>query len=224
MPRLGFFSREMECLEQRIDDARRNLSNAKKLMSSSDYRGARKELRRVLDAQPQKTEAYVLLAEAFYQDGMYTNVRTTVSIGIDKTRKKELNEFLDKKVKGKYLEGVGLVKGFNYANARKRFRETIELEVGVIEDAETQHGKTLKAQYWIAESYLREGKQSDARVAFRKLLSLPEVKEEKYNHAQIHYKLGLSFLAEEKVEQAHRELRMAVELVPDHNAGTYLPQ
>lgn len=222
MSRIGFLSKEMDDLEQKIDDARRNFSNAKLLMSSSNYREARKKLRTVLEARPQKTEAYILLAEAFYQDGMYSHVRTTIHVGVDKTGSKNLNEFLDGKVKVKYLEGVGLIKESDYANARKKLRETIELEMGVVGDAKKEHSKTLKAQYWIAESYLREGKQRDARIAFRKLLSLPEVSGSEYNHAQVHYKLGLSLLADKKMGPAKTAFRAAVRLDPAHEAKNYL--
>ena len=137
-------------------------------------------------------------------------------------RRDVLLGYLDGKIVNNYGGGVTSVRKGSYANGRKQLRRVVVLQSGELSEATAEHTRALKAQFWIAESYFREGKQSDARIAFRKLLSLPELGECEYNHAQVHYKLGLSLLADQKAGPAKTAFRAAVKLDPAHEAKTYL--
>ena len=186
------------------------------------YGEARKEARRALENDPENVEGYLALANGFYGSRMDAHVKRTIEEGISKSDDERLYAFLNGKIINNYGAGVRSVKGSEYANGRKQLRRVVALQSGELNEATAEHTRALKAQFWIAESYFREGKQSDARVAFRKMLSLPEINDGGYNHAQVHYKLGLSLLEDGKEGAAKRAFRAAVTLDSEHKAKEYL--
>ena len=183
----------------------------------------RKVVERVL-REGQKSEAeYVSLVETLYEAHEYRLVnRKLKEADINGMLGKELSGYVQKKIVNNYSAGVRSVKGSEYAKARKQLRRVVALQSGTIDESTAEHTRALKAQYWIAESYLREGKQRNARIAFRKLLSLPEINEGGYNHAQVHYRLGVSLHKDGKEGAAKIAFRAAVKLDPKHQAKRYL--
>ena len=203
------------------------LSETEAAMDRRDFRAARISARKLIvgdEAEPdyKKEEGYLLLAEAFYHDGKYANVVGTCDVGFEETGSEALSRFVNDKIVNNYGAGVRDVRAGNYANGRKQLRRVVALQSGELNEATAEHTRALKAQFWIAESYTAEGKHGNARVALRKLLDLPELKEKEYNHAQVHYKLGLSLHKDRKEGAAKTAFRAAVKLDPGHEAKTYL--
>jgi predicted Zn-dependent protease len=196
-----------------------NVAYVKVLRRQAKRRAVEKVLR---DGQKSEAE-YVTLVETLYDANEYELVhRKMKEADVNGMLGKKLSVYVDKKIVNNYGAGVRSVKGSKYANARKQLRRVVILQSGNINEATVEHTRALKAQFWIAESYLREGKQSDARVAFRKLLSLPEIGERGYNHAQVHYRLGVSLQKEGKRRAAKIAFKAAVGLDPKHEAKRYL--
>jgi tetratricopeptide (TPR) repeat protein len=195
---------------------------AERNIAQKEYREARKEARKALENDPENVDGYLALAKGFYGSRMDTHVKKSIEEGMGQSNNQELYSFLNGKIVNNYGAGVRDVRAGKYVNARKQLRRVVALQSGTIDEATEKHTRALKAQFWVAESYLREGKQSDARVAFRKMLSLPEINDGEYNHAQVHYKLGLSLLEDGKEEAAKRAFSAAVGLDPKHEAKIYL--
>jgi tetratricopeptide (TPR) repeat protein len=197
-------------------------------IDTGDLNGAELDLARCVTQNPSNIGAKVAQVDLFYKRRKDNAVRGVVMDACedpsngDSYRRDVLLNYLDGKIVNNYGGGVASVKNGSFANGRKQLRRVVTLQSGEVTEATVEHTRALKAQYWIAESYLREGKQRDARIAFRKLLSLPEVSGSEYNHAQVHYKLGLSLLADKKMGPAKTAFRAAVRLDPAHEAKNYL--
>lgn len=95
----GFYVRS----QMKEKSYKESIKSAEKYLAQSDYKGAILEYKKALRADPERTDAYIFLAEAYVEQGEEAEAKVVLKQGFQKTNSDRIKRMLDQLVDGTYL-------------------------------------------------------------------------------------------------------------------------